>query len=156
SLRAANHAEKLKIVEQNFIPAATEQDLLDQFAGKQIKIMRWNEYQDRKEIVEATLLSRNGQNIYKIGNEIYLDYPGTRILPKIPEKAVFAPQLTYRLENQADAAQDLELSYLASQMSWKADYSFSYREAEQEADVSGWATVDNQSGVDFPDASLKL
>jgi len=44
----------------------------------------FNEFQDRKEIVEGTLVSNNGGQIYRIDDAIYLGHPGVKVLPEIP------------------------------------------------------------------------
>ncbi|MGO9568288.1 MAG: DUF4139 domain-containing protein, partial [Desulfomonilaceae bacterium] len=53
--KSVNHPNDFSVLEQNYeydlINAAK---LLDKYVGKKIKIMTWNQYQDRKEVVEAT------------------------------------------------------------------------------------------------------
>ena len=78
--------------------------LLDKYVGKQIKLVDVNKFQDRKETVDATVLSNNqGQPIYRINDEIWLGHGGFRVLPKLPEDLIAKPTLTWLLDNQADA-----------------------------------------------------
>jgi len=60
--------------------------------------------------------------IYKINGEIYLGYPGYKVLPEIPENFVAKPTLRWFYDNRTKEAHKLEVSYLTSDMSWKADY----------------------------------
>src|SRR5512137_1595336 len=57
---SANQPDLFKVLEQNYeydlISAAK---LLDKYVGKKIKIIDWNKFQDRKDIIDATLLSNN-------------------------------------------------------------------------------------------------
>ena len=48
------------------------------------------------------------------------------------------------------------MSYLTGGMSWRADYVATLAGDERTLDLTGWVTVDNQSGTRFTDATLKL
>ena len=86
---SVNFPKKFSVLEQNYeYDLMNENKLLDKYVGKKIKIIDWNEYQDRKDIVEATLLSNNQGQIFEIGGQIYLGYPGVKILPSIPENLI--------------------------------------------------------------------
>ncbi|MGO9568407.1 MAG: DUF4139 domain-containing protein, partial [Desulfomonilaceae bacterium] len=126
------------------------------YVGKKIKIMTWNQYQDRKEVVEATLLSNNQGPVYKINDEIYLGHPGYQILPKLPENLIAKPTLTWLYDNASAKPHDLEVSYLTQNLNWKADYVVVVDKDDKAADISGWVTLDNNSGATYKDARLKL
>ena len=131
--------------------------LLDKYVGKKIKILRENQYQDISKIVEATLLSNNGnQPIYEIGDEIYLGYGGLTILPEIPDNLIAKPTLTWTYENRASQMHDIEVSYLTRNVSWKADYILVIDALDKNGDLSGWVTLNNKSGTTYNDATLKL
>ena len=155
--KSLNKPEALNILEQNYeYDLINSKKLLDKYVGKKIKIIDWNRYQDRKEIVEAILLSNNEGQIYRIDNEIYLGHPGYKVLPKLPENLIAKPTLTWLYENKTRKAHKLEVSYLTTNISWKADYVMVLNEADTSADISGWVTLDNKSGATYKDAQLKL
>jgi hypothetical protein len=60
------------------------------------------------------------------------------------------------LNSGAASAQKLELSYLTSGLTWKADYVANLSADEKTLDLSGWVTLTNQSGASYPDATLQL
>jgi len=152
-----NAPDKFSVLEQNYeYDLMDANKLLDKYVGKNIKIVDWNEFQDRKEIVEAELLSNNNGQIYKINNEIYLGHPGYKVLPEIPENLIAKPTLTWLYDNSSKASQDIEVSYLTSNISWKADYVFLINQDDTMADLSGWVSLDNRSGTTYKDAKLKL
>lgn len=130
--------------------------LLDKYVGKKIKLISWNEFQDRKDVVEAILLSNDQGQIYKINDEIYLGHPGYKMLPGIPENFTAKPTLRWFYENRTKKTHSLEVSYLTSNMNWKADYVMVLNEDDSSADISGWITLDNKSGATYKNASLKL
>lgn len=157
-VKSLNAPDKFAVLEQNY-----EYDLIDynkllnKYVGRDIKLVSWNQYQDRKEVVEARLVSNNnGDPVYEIGNEIYLGYPGSQILPKLPENLIANPTLMWMYQNESKAAHQLEVSYLTGGIGWKADYVFVLNRDDTAGDLSGWVTVDNKSGATYKDAKLKL
>jgi len=155
--KSLNYPEGFSILEQNYeYDLMNANKLLDKYVGKKIKLIVWNEFQDRKEVVEATLLSNNQNQIYKINDEIFLGHPGIKVLPEIPENLIAKPTLTWLYDNKNKAGHDLEVSYLTNNISWKADYVVVLNVDDTSADVSGWVTLDNKSGATYKNASLKL
>ena len=155
--KSLNYPEGFSILEQNYeYDLMNANKLLDKYVGKKIKLIVWNEFQDRKEVVEATLLSNNQNQIYKINDEIFLGHPGIKVLPEIPENLIAKPTLTWLYDNKNKADHDLEVSYLTNNISWKADYVVVLNVDDTSADVSGWVTLDNKSGATYKNARLKL
>ncbi|MDD4202605.1 MAG: hypothetical protein PHQ52_03975, partial [Candidatus Omnitrophica bacterium] len=84
------------VLEQNYEYDLMDQNkLLDKYVGKEIKLLTVNQYSERKEEVQATLLSNNNGQIYEIDDEIYLGHPGYKILPEIPEDLIAKPTLNW-------------------------------------------------------------
>jgi hypothetical protein len=155
--KSLNYPDDFSVLEQNYeYDLMNTNKLLDKYVGKKIKIIVWNEFQDRKEVVEATLLSNNNGQIYKINNEIFLGHPGIKVLPEIPENLIAKPTLTWLYDNKSKIAHNLEVSYLTNNISWKADYVVVLNKDDTSADISGWVTLDNKSGATYKNASLKL
>lgn len=156
-VKSTNRPDQFNVLEQNYeYDLMSPQKLLDKYVGKKIKLIDWNKFQDRKEIVEATVLSNNGGPIYKINDEIFIGHPGTQVLPKLPENLIAKPTLTWMYENGSPDAHELEVSYLTQNLTWKADYVVVLDKTDSAADVSGWVTLDNNSGAAYHDARLKL
>lgn len=156
------HAESLKnpagfkVLEQNYeYDLMSQEKILDKYVGKNLKIVNWNDYQDRQNTVEATLLSSESQ-IYRVNDEIYLGYPGYKVVKEIPNNLISQPTLVWLYDNHVADDQEIEVSYLTSGISWKADYVFVLDEKDTSADLSGWVTIDNRSGAIYQNASLKL
>ncbi len=156
-VNALNRESRFTVLEQNYEYDLMNADkLLDKYVGKTIKIMDWNKFQDRKEVVEAELLSNNQGQVYRIADEIYLGHPGYKILPKVPDNLISKPTLTWLYSNQDSCRQKLEVSYLTEKISWKADYVLSLNADDSLGKLSGWVTLDNQSGGTYTEAELKL
>ncbi|MCP5003521.1 MAG: DUF4139 domain-containing protein [Planctomycetes bacterium] len=156
-VKSLDHHGDFSVLEQNYeYDLMNANKLLDKYVGKTIKIVVWNEYQDRKDLVDAHLLSNNNGQIFKIEDEIFLGHPGIKILPEIPENLIAKPTLTWIYSNSSKKAHKLEVSYLTDNINWKADYVVVLNRDDTSADFSGWVTVDNKSGATFKNARLKL
>ncbi|MEW5946707.1 MAG: DUF4139 domain-containing protein [bacterium] len=155
--RSLNRPGDFAVIEQNYeYDLMNAEKLLDKYVGKNVKLVVWNEYADRKEEIQATLLSNNQGQIYRIGDEIYLGHPGMKVLPEIPENLIAKPTLTWLYSNKSAKPHDLEVSYLTNNITWKADYVVVLNENDASADLSGWVTLDNKSGAAYKNAALKL
>lgn len=145
------------VLDQNYeYDLMSEDAILNKYLGKKIKLQQWGQDLAKKETVDATLLSNNGGQIYQVGNEIYLGHPGTKILPSLPENLVAKPTLTWNFSNKSTKPQQLEVSYLTGGIGWKADYIVTLAKDDASLDLSGWVSIDNQSGAAYKNARLKL
>ncbi|HXY55309.1 MAG TPA: DUF4139 domain-containing protein [Nitrospirota bacterium] len=149
--------ETLRVLEQNYeYDLLNPQKLLDKYVGKEVKLYIRNPYTEREEVVAATLLSNNGQPIFKIGDEITFGHPGRIVFPGVPEDLNAKPTLVWMIENGLTSAQKIEASYLTSGINWHSDYVVILNEKDDKADLSGWVTIDNHSGATYKNAKLKL
>lgn len=146
------------VLEQNYeYDLMSHEKLLEKYIGKKIKIIDWNEFQDRKEVVEAELLSADGGEIYKIGDEIFLGHPGYKVLPEVPSNLISRPTLSWNYRNKVKRRNhQIEVSYLTAGISWNADYVLLVPSSGGKGEISGWVTVENRSGALFENAQLKL
>jgi hypothetical protein len=147
----------LNILEQDYEYDLMDSDkLLDKYVGKDIKLLTINKDGDKKDIVDATLLSNNNGPIYKINNEIYIGYPGIQILPEIPKNLIAQPTLTWDYDNQNAGPQTVQVAYLTDNITWQADYIVVVNKDDTAANIDGWVTLDNKSGATYKNAKLKL
>lgn len=156
-IRSLWDPSSLVILEQNYeYDLLSPEKLLDKYVGKRVKLYVKNQFTEREEIVEATLLSNNGGPIYQIGDEITYGHPGRIIFPRIPEDLIAKPTLVWLLENTLTSDQTLEASYLTNGINWMADYVVTLNETDDKADLLGWVTIENRSGTSYENAKLKL
>jgi len=153
-----NHPDDFMVLEQNYEYDLMDYNkLLDKYVGKKMKIRDYNAYQDTTRMVDAVLLSNNNnQPVYQIGDDIYLGYNGLRVLPTIPENLISKPTLMWLYDYAGRDKAEIEISYLTSNMNWKADYILVLSKDDTRGNLAGWVTVDNKSGTPYKDAVLKL
>ena len=147
----------LNVLEQNYeYDLLSPQKLLEKFVGQKVQLATINPETKKEEIVEATLLSTQGGNIFQIGDKIHIGHHGRVLLSKIPENLIPQPTLVWMLENRLSRPQKLEASYLTSGTNWKADYVAVLNKLDTMTDLTGWVTIDNRSGATYQNALLKL
>lgn len=158
--RSLSDAGRLSVLEQNYEYDLLEpQKLLAKYVGREITLVRartvngTTEYED----VKGTLIANNNGPIWKIGNEIVTGFPaGTFRFPELPGNLYDRPTLLWTLDNSGPQRQRVETSYLASKLSWSADYVLTVNRDETSADLDGWVTLVNNSGTAFENAKLQL
>lgn len=147
----------LSILEQNYeYDLLNPQKLLDKYVGQKVQLATINPETKKEEIVEATLLSTQGGNIFQIGDKIHIGHYGRVLLPRIPENLIPNPTLVWILENKLPKPQKVEASYLTIGINWKADYVAVLNKSDTMTDLTGWVTIDNKSGATYQNALLKL
>ncbi|HIF52123.1 MAG TPA: DUF4139 domain-containing protein [Thiotrichaceae bacterium] len=155
-LRNLNNAG-LNVIEQNFdFDLLTPQKLLEKYVGKQVKIATMNPATGVETIEQATVLSTNQGVVVQIGDRIETNPRGRLIYDKVPENLRDQPTLVIQLNSATSKAQDVELSYLSSGLSWKADYVAELNAKDNKLDLIGWVTLNNKSGTSYNNAKLQL
>jgi hypothetical protein len=156
-IKSLINGSSLNVLEQNYeYDLLNPQKLLEKFVGQKVQLATINPETKKEEIVEATLLSTQGGNIFQIGEKIHIGHPGRILLSKIPENLIPQPTLVWMLENRFSKTQTLEASYLTSGINWKADYVAVLNKLDTLMDLTGWVTIDNRSGATYREALLKL
>jgi hypothetical protein len=147
----------LRVLEQNYrYDLLTPEKLLEKYVGRNVRAYRYHEASGREDVVDAKLLSVAGSSpVLQIGNEVTFGYPARYAFPELPPDLMAKPTLVWLLES-TQPKQKVEVSYLAQSMSWKADYVFVVGPSDDRGDLTGWVTLQNQTGATYRDAELKL
>ena len=158
--RSLTEPDKVGVLEQNYEYDLLEPaKLLNKYVGKEVTLVR--SYMDngttKHEEIKATLLANNNGPVWKIGNDIVTGgYSESYRFPEVPANLYERPTLLMSLENSGSTKQKIESSYLASNLSWNADYVLTVGRDDKAADLDGWVTVINNSGTAFRNARLQL
>jgi len=156
-IKSLTNGTGFDVLEQNYeYDLLNPQKLLEKYVGQKVQLATLNPETKKEEIVEATLLSTQGGNIFQIGDKIHVGHYGRILLSKIPENLIPQPTLVWMLENKISKPQKLEASYLTSGINWKADYVAVLNKLDTLTDLTGWVTIDNRSGATYQNALLKL
>lgn len=158
--RSLTAPSKLSVVEQNYeYDLLDPQKLLQKYVGREVTLVRpeTNAGSTRWVETKAVLLANNGGPVWKIGNEIVTGMGADSYrFPDLPENLYSRPTLMWTIDNRGGDSQRVEASYLANSMNWNADYVLTVARDEKNADLDGWVTLTNNSGVAYNNAKLQL
>ena len=158
--RSLSEPSRLGILEQNYqFDLLDPQRLLKKYIGRDVTLVRtrMDNGTSRQEEVSARLLAFNDAPVWKIGNEIVTGMHADQYrFPEIPENLHSRPTLVWKVDNSGQRQHRIETSYLATNMSWMADYVLTVARDDARADLDGWVTVTNTSGTSYNNAKLQL
>jgi hypothetical protein len=158
--RSLTEPAKLNVVEQNYeYDLLDPQKLLQKYVGREVTLVRAEKDAGSTKWVEtkALLLADNNGPVWKVGNEIVTGMAADSYrYPDLPGNLYSRPTLVWTLDNRGTNAQKVEASYLTGNMSWSADYVLTVTRDEKVADLDGWVTLSNNSGVAYDNAKLQL
>jgi hypothetical protein len=158
--RSLSEPTKLSVVEQDYEYDLLEPaKLLQKYVGREVTLVRAEKDAGSTRWVEtkALLLSDNNGPVWKIGDEVVTGFAADSYrFPDLPGNLYSRPTLVWTLDNRGADAQKVEASYLTGNMSWKADYVLTVTRDEKAADLDGWVTLANNSGVAYGNAKLQL
>jgi hypothetical protein len=158
--RSLTDPSKLSVVEQNYeYDLLDPQKLLQKYVGREVTLVRAEKDAGSTRWVEtkAQLLSDNNGPVWKVGNEIVTGMSADSYrFPELPGNLYSRPTLVWTLDNLGPSAQKVEASYLTGNMNWNADYVLTVGRDEKKADLDGWVTLANNSGVAYDNAKLQL
>ena len=158
--RSLTEPARVNVLEQNYEYDLLEPDkLLRKYVGRDVILVRRRSEngQTREEEVKARLLSYNNAPVWQIGGEIVTGLSADHIkFPELPGNLYTHPTLIWTLDNTGAAHHRVEASYLASKLSWSADYVLTVARDDKAADLDGWVTLGNGSGTSFRNTKLQL
>ncbi|HSB09756.1 MAG TPA: DUF4139 domain-containing protein [Blastocatellia bacterium] len=160
-IKSLTAPDALSVVEQNYeYDLLSPQKLLDKYVGKKVTLVL-RSHANQNEVLtptEATLLSNNNGAVWQIGDQIVISPSNIAEIrfPQLPENLIAKPTLVWKLSSDRAATQSVEASYLTGGINWRADYVVLVNSDETRADVTGWVTIDNNTGAEYNNAELKL
>ena len=158
--RSLSEPSRVSVLEQNYEYDLLEPDkLLRKYVGRDVTLVRYrvNGGVTREEEVAARLLSYNTAPVWQINGEIVTGLQADHMrFPELPGNLFARPTLIWSLQNDGANRHRVEAAYLATSLSWNADYVLTVARDDASADIDGWVTVTNGSGTQFRNAALQL
>lgn len=169
-IRSITNPGGLQVLEQNYqYDLISPMAILNKSVGQKIRFIRT--IGNARDVLEGTLLNAptaivnspdggstqtfNGMVIKTDDGRIVLSPSGEIEVGSVPEGLIARPSLMWMVDSGQAGQNTIELSYLTQGMNWNADYVLQY-DGIGSGDLKGWVTVNNQCGVGFKDAKLKL
>jgi hypothetical protein len=86
------------------------------------------------------------------GKIITLDKASQVVFRGVPPNMITRPSLIWEIETEKAGRLGIDLKYLTGGFKWKSDYVLNL--AKKNLELTGWITVDNHSGVTYPNARI--
>jgi hypothetical protein len=99
---------------------------------------------------------RSVEPIIEVDGKLQFSLPGSPLFPSLGNDNVLKPTLNWKLNSASSGKIDAEVAYLSKGFTWEASYNLVATEKSDVLDVVGWVTMNNQSGMTFTDAKIKL
>ena len=96
------------------------------------------------------------QTIVEIDGKLRFDLPGVPLFPALADGAVLKPTIDWSIRADGASKLNAELGYVSTGLNWKADYNIVAPEQDDRVEISGWVTIENQSGKTFSNARIAL
>jgi hypothetical protein len=155
--RPVGDPEKLQVLEQNFeYDLASSQTILEKYVDQDIRVLM-----DKGQLYRGRLLNAGGDIVIEdsatgevkvVRRESVQNFE----FPKLPEGLITRPTLVWLVDNRGTGKQDVEVSYMTDGVTWHAEYVAVSSPDDRALDLSGWVSVENQSGITYQGARLKL
>jgi hypothetical protein len=146
-----------EVIEQNYQYDLVSLDkILDRYVDKDIQLLG-----EKGDLLEGTLLSVYGSQIVlkkTDGGLLMLpDASKYRIsVSALPDGLITKPTLLCLFDTKKAGKQDVELTYQTAGMNWHAEYVATLDKDDKVMDMNAWVSIQNNSGVTYPNAKLKL
>ena len=148
------------VVEQNYeFDLVNADKLLVKYIDKPITA-----YTTDGHMYEGVLMSFDGRQLVLAEDRekgpIYMVERGENIqriqFGTLLEGLLTRPTLVWELAAAKEGTHTVEVSYVAHNIRWRADYNLVLNPDDTALDVSGWVTVQNNTGTAYADAAVKL
>ena len=137
--------------------ALTQTALLRRFMGRQVTVVLPDGKSSKGRVQkQAQVLSANEPPLLLIDGQIYAGPVEAILYPALPQGFSALPAATASVVNSGPARQDVEISYLAREMSWRMDYTLTLNKTGDSGVLDGWVTLTNHSGKSFEQAKVAL
>ncbi|MGN6727903.1 MAG: DUF4139 domain-containing protein [Tepidisphaeraceae bacterium] len=145
------------VLEQNYeFDLVSSAKLLEKYVDQKIIVERAGA-EGKTESLTGTLLSAAQGLVLKLDDgsvQILNSYTGVRLADSAG--LITRPTLVWQLTAAKAGKQDAQVTYQTDGLTWRADYNIVLNDNDTAADVGGWVTLVNRSGISYPDTRLKL
>ena len=165
-LRDPAGKHSLQILEQNYRnDPVNESLLLSLFEGKEINFVK-EETQNNstsQRVIRGKVI-RSGHvpggepqsPIIEVNGFLQFSLPGEPRFSDLGDDTILKPAFNWLLQSSAPGKFDAEVGYVTGGFDWSASYNLVSPEKGDQCDLTGWITMNNQSGKTFTDAKIKL
>lgn len=146
------------VLEQAFkFDLVSPSKLLEKYLDEQIAITV-TEGEGTRRIAGELLSASQGRLVIKTDDGLEMvDSSDARIsLGSLPDGFLTKPTLVWMLDAAQGGDHEIRSTYQTAGLTWRADYNLVLNDDDTAADVTAWVSLLNVSGIEYPNAKLKL
>ena len=165
-LRDPAGKHSLQILEQNYRNDPVSQELLlSLFEGKSIDFEKvWLKDNSQTTALISGKIIRSGyvpgggttQPIIEVDGKLQFSLPGQPLFPSLGDDTILKPAFNWLLQSDTPGTFNAEVGYVTGGFDWSASYNLVSPEKGDLVDLTGWITMNNNSGKTFENAKIKL
>lgn len=151
-------APGMTVLGENYALDQLSADLLAKaYLGKTVTVIHPPAGPNKVEVREkAKLVALQPGIILQYADRVETVLDGRIVYPGLPPLLNPKPTLLADLESADGGAKDVELTYLATGLSWRVDYAIELTPAEDRMSLAGFVTIANNSGSAFMNARVRF
>ncbi len=132
--------------------------LLARSVGRQVGIIKTHPTTGEESIIPAQVLSVAEGVVLRIDGRFETGIPGRLVFDDIPADLEYSPAVVAMINAGESHDGDIGFQYLSDGLGWRADHTVNVHETATglTLDLESWASVENNTGVSFDQASLAL
>ena len=161
----------IHVVEQNYDAGVVNQEwLLQKYEDRTIDFQIGTGPGGQAQIVQGKVIraggsmnpyGQQGQPLIEVNGRMQFQLPGLPLFPVATDGLLLRPTVRWQIQSETPEHFPAEMAYITGGLDWEASYNVVAPESsdvtgEERADFLGWVTIHNQSGTEFPQATIKL
>lgn len=149
----------VSILEQNYqYDLISPENILNKSVGQRVTFTQYDQ-NGQPHTLTGILINppKNGGTVIKTDDgKLVMNPQGQISLENMPQGLHPKPTLNWLLNSDQAGKQKAEISYISNGINWNADYVALVNKDDTTLDLSGWVTLNNQSGATYENAKLTL
>ena len=148
--------EDTEVLEQTYeYDLVSFSKLLEKYLGKDLTV--YSKVDNGSKEYKGKLLSYiDGITLETGDGVVSVRDPESVQFAKLPEGLITKPTLVWSLFASKAGKRQTQTTYLTGGLTWSADYVAKVNKDDNLVDIKGWTTINNTSGTQYPNATLKL
>ena len=143
----------LTVRTQGFDLAAISGDsMLSRAVGHDVTVVWDGENHEER----ARVLAAGATPLFDVGGKVVAGRPARIVYDQDAEGLRDGPTFTAEVVNGTAGRRDLDLAYMTGGLGWQADYVAEVLPGAERVVLSAWATLNNATGLDFPQARVAV
>lgn len=131
-------------------------ELAKRFDGKQVEMIWRGQDGNVGQTEKGTLrVLGDGRTSLETEKALLVEPNGTLVLPKGVGSSI-SPSLNVSVKSKSSGRKEGRFSYLSGGFDWSSNYVATLDRSTKRMSLECWATVENQTGVDFENATVEL